>query len=353
MKIDILSDVKIIKRHSVGGIIIGILALFAVAVPVLYWFFPWLQIRFSDITNASESLAYEGGQVSVFIWNIFKCLINKPDGQTALIIHNGWVNSGATGNIMKYYIIRENIYAAGIWYGISVISTLALFINGLVLLIRGRLKNSHGLVTAAGFFMFSNGMFLLDSWRLGAYMQWACKEACAVSGSAITIKFSSFYSIILGASAGVLWLIILILYLATLKGKYYKEDIEIIDTGDEESAPKAEDRLPKGLTYIPDHAYAKNTKLKYADIEYGVEEIGIGAFANCINLKTVSLPKTLKRIGSNSFFNTPRLKYIKYNGSKEDWRRITRGSNWLAESPVKMVRCKNGPLKVDAIKPYK
>ena len=351
---DILSNVKIIKRHNAGGVVIGILCIFAVAIPALYWIFPWLQIRFFDITNTSEAYAYDGGTSIIYIWNIFKCMFNMPDGQTAILVHNGWVNYMSSENILKWYIIRENIYAVGGWYGISALSCLAMLINGIVLLIRGRLKNPHGLVVAAGFFMFSNGMMLLDAWRMGAYMNWSNAQACAVTGAAISTQFSFLYSLILASSAGGLWLIILIIYLAAIKGRYYREDIEIIET----EAPHPFERndgvrrntLPEGLKSIGGHAFARNTNLEIATISDGIDELGIGAFSNCLKLKVVTIPKSMKKIGPNCFFNTPRLLRINYAGSKEEWRHIARGSNWLAKSKTTTVVCNDGAISVN---PYK
>ena len=354
MNNDILKNVKIIKRHSAGGVIIGILCLFAVAVPALYWIFPWLAINFSEITNANETYAYQGGTSIIYIWNIFKCMFNIPDGQTHLLIHNGWVNYQVQDNVLKYFIIRENLYAVGGWYAISVIACLAMFISGIVLLIRGRLKNAHGVVVAAGFYMFANGMMLLDSWRMGAYFRYAFKEACAVTGSSITTQFTILYPVIMASIAGGIWLLILIIYLCSMRGRWYREDIEIIET----EAPHPFERndgvrrntLPEGLTSIGGHAFARNTNLEIATIPEGIDELGIGAFSNCLKLKVVSFPKSLKKIGPNCFFNTPKLQRINYAGSKEDWRHIPRGSNWLNKSKTTTVVCNDGAISVN---PYK
>lgn len=351
---DILSNVKIIKRHNAGGVIIGILCIFAVAIPALYWVFPWLQIVFSDVTNTSEAYAYDAGSSIVYMWNIFKCMFNIPDGQTALLTHNGWVNYMATENILKWYLVRENIYAVGGWYAISVISCLAMLISGIALLIKGRLKNPHGLVVAAGFFMFSNGMLLLDSWRMGAYLKWSFTKVCAETGSSITTKFSFLYTLIFAGAAALFWLIILIIYLAAIKGRYYREDIEIIET----EAPHPFERndgvrrntLPEGLKSIGGHAFSRNTNLEIATIPEGISELGIGAFSNCLKLKVVTLPKSVKRIASNCFYNTPRLIRVNYAGSKEEWRHISRGTNWLAKSKTTTVVCNDGAISVN---PYK
>ena len=351
---NILSNVKIIKRHSAGGVVIGILCIFAIAIPAIYWIFPWLQIGFFDIHNTHPEYAYDGGNVAIYMWNISKCMFNIPDGQTSLVIHNGWVNYMETDNVLKWYLMRENIYAAGGWYILSVISCFAMLVSGIVLLIRGRLKNPHGLVVGAGFFMFSNAMLLLDSWRVGAYLQYSFKQACAMSEASISTRSTFLYPIILAGSAFVLWLVILIIYLASIKGRYYQEDIEIIDI----PAPHPFERndgvrrntLPDSLTSIGGHAFAKNTNLEIATINDGISELGIGAFSNCLKLKVVTLPKSVKKIGPNCFFNTPRLIRINYAGTKDDWRHIVRGSNWLAKARTTTVICSDGAISVN---PYK
>ena len=185
-------------------------------------------------------------------------------------------------------------------------------------------------------------------------MNWSNAQACAVTGAAISTQFSFLYSLILASSAGGLWLIILIIYLAAIKGRYYREDIEIIET----EAPHPFERndgvrrntLPEGLKSIGGHAFARNTNLEIATISDGIDELGIGAFSNCLKLKVVTIPKSMKKIGPNCFFNTPRLLRINYAGSKEEWRHITRGSNWLAKSKTTTVVCNDGAISVN---PYK
>ena len=356
MNNDILKNVKIIKRHNAGGVIIGILCLFAIAIPALYWVFPWFQ---AQITIGEQPAGFEywdfgGKPFDISLWNIIKCMFNMQDGQTGVLIHNGWVNYQIQENILKYYVIRENLYAAGGWYVISVLSCLIMVIYAFVLLIRGRLNNTHGLVVAVGFFMFSNGMMLLDSWRLGAYMQYAFKQATAQTGGDVATKFSILFPLILASAAAFIWLLVLIIYLACIRGRYYREDIEIIETEAphpfEKNDGVTRNTLPQGLTSIGGHAFAKNNNLEIATIEEGVSELGIGAFSNCLKLQIVTLPKSVKKIGPNCFFNTPRLRRINYAGSKEEWRHITRGSNWLNKSQTSTVVCADGAISVN---PYK
>ena len=105
--------------------------------------------------------------------------------------------------------------------------------------------------------------------------------------------------------------------------------------------------IPPDIKSIGGHAFSKNLDLKYAEIPYGIKELGVGAFANCLNLEVVDIPKTVKRIKKNCFFNTPKLTRINYGGTKNEWRYVVRGSNWLERAGTKTVVCSDGAIIVD------
>ena len=354
-KENILSNVKIIKRHNAGSVLIGILCLFAIAVPALYFVFPFFQIQVGEVVNSSSTYLYEEGAASMGMLDVIYRMLNMANEPTAFFIHNGWVASQLRDNLLNYYMLREMFYAIGGWYALSAIMALVLFILGFVMLIRGKLNNPHAAVVVAFFYFLGNGMVLLDAWRLGAYTQWTIKKAAEISGSNVGVwKFGFLFSIIFAAVAAGIFLLIFIIYLAALKGKYHKEDIEIVEVEEpqpfERNDGVTRNTLPNGLKAIGGHAFARNTNLEIATIPDGIDELGIGAFSNCLRLKVVTLPKSIKRIGPNCFFNTPRLQRINYAGSKEDWRFIKRGSNWLNKSMTTTVVCKDGAISVD---PYK
>lgn len=106
-------------------------------------------------------------------------------------------------------------------------------------------------------------------------------------------------------------------------------------------------KLPKGLNHIGGHAFTQNTALEEADIPLGIEVLGPGAFANCVNLKYVHIPESVKKIGYNCFFNCIKLQKITYGGSREMWKRVKRGSNWLTSAGTKFVVCIDGALAVN------
>ena len=108
--------------------------------------------------------------------------------------------------------------------------------------------------------------------------------------------------------------------------------------------------IPADTTSIGGHAYAENQQITVANIPLAVTKLGAGAFANCLNLKVVSIPKSVVEIGENCFFNCTSLERINYAGTKMEWSRIKRGSNWLARAKTTYVVCSDSTIVVD---PYK
>ena len=105
--------------------------------------------------------------------------------------------------------------------------------------------------------------------------------------------------------------------------------------------------LPPNLTSIGGHEFAENQSLVVANIPLNIEKLGPGAFANCLHLQVVSIPNSVKEIGFNCFFNCVELERINFAGTKEEWRRIKRGSNWLAKAGTTEVVCLDGTIIVN------
>ena len=105
--------------------------------------------------------------------------------------------------------------------------------------------------------------------------------------------------------------------------------------------------LPPNLTSIGGHEFAENQSLVVANIPLNIDKLGPGAFANCLHLQVVSIPNSVKEIGFNCFFNCVELERINYAGTKEEWRRIKRGSNWLAKAGTSEVVCLDGTIIVN------
>ena len=83
------------------------------------------------------------------------------------------------------------------------------------------------------------------------------------------------------------------------------------------------DTTEKGNAFITEIAATTKTTVKVSStvevngVEYKVRKIAEGAFANCTNVKTIELPKTIKTIGKNAFTGaSDTLKTIKITSTK-------------------------------------
>lgn len=89
-------------------------------------------------------------------------------------------------------------------------------------------------------------------------------------------------------------------------------------------------------------------------IEEGVKEIGSKAFAGTADLKNVTIPKSVEKIGKNAFANddwivgglgslTKQIT-ITYAGTKEDWNKIEKANGWDNNTKKITVNCTDGTL---------
>lgn len=73
-----------------------------------------------------------------------------------------------------------------------------------------------------------------------------------------------------------------------------------------------------------------------------VTEIGKGAFLDCVALATVEIPNTVTVINEKAFKGCEALKKIKYNGTKQQWKKIEKGSDWNSGTGNYVVYCSDG-----------
>ena len=99
----------------------------------------------------------------------------------------------------------------------------------------------------------------------------------------------------------------------------FEEDtgtLEILDDIKEESYDKDNRPWEKHIANI-----------KIVVIHVNVTKIPESAFEDCTELEKVTIPKTVKEIGRNSFKNCGKIKNLYYEGTKSDWDKIEIGSN--------------------------
>ena len=345
MNSNILSDVKLIKRHSAAGVIIGILGILSLAIPVIFVILPWLSI------NVSGEEPYISGLRMVSGVDLIKNLFKLRSTSITAILANGYAISYLRESPLSYYLTIENMYAAAVWYILSILFAFIVFLQSLVFLIRGKLNHPRAIVTMMFFSFLSNAFLMGDSLRVGFYFHFAMGKAEEVSGvAAAKVAFMFWPAIIATSVAFGVYFLCLLIYLIGIRNRYYKEDLIFVDVDPEpfeKNSGVQRNTLPNSVTTIGGHEYAKNTVLEIANIPQGIKELGNGAFSNCINLKVVSIPTSVKAIGMNCFFNCGKLRRINYGGSKLEWRKIARGSNWLERAGTTTVLCKDGPIAVN------
>ena len=128
---------------------------------------------------------------------------------------------------------------------------------------------------------------------------------------------------------------------------YYNKPAQPGQPQKQGKVPVFEKDIPANTRVIGDHAYAGDPALTRANIPEGVTSLGANAFANCRNLEIVTIPVTVTKIGANCFYNTRNLKTIRYTGSKDDWRSIRRGANWLVGAGTTTIVTATGAIVVN------
>lgn len=67
-------------------------------------------------------------------------------------------------------------------------------------------------------------------------------------------------------------------------------------------------------------------RLENVIIPYGITEIPIGMFKDCMNLKSITIPESVIEIKSYAFSGCISLEQVYFEGSKREWERINIGS---------------------------
>lgn len=391
----IVNGFKVVKRYPIGGFISAIILLALVAIPFANMFFPIF--KFADPLGkfGTPDVIYRITIIDLIVGLllVFGIAIPNPSSQAVMIQHLISGMDGKGGTIpSKGFALGFNIIAIIYVLMLIVMAILAIImlINAFAFVIRGRLSNYHrplSLSIAFGIFgaIYCVGSIAVDYFYVVKYN----------ASFQTSIEQDLILPIILGSIFVALVILQTITYCISFRDKYFIDDVKAFGNNNNTTIQPAEvnvtpqpvvvninnpapvqanngapvtyelpngnlepkqidavpsGQLPSNLTNIPGHAYSQNTSLKYAVIPEGIESIGVGAFANCLYLQMVTLPKTLNHIGYNAFFNCANLTKINYAGTKEEWSKIIRGSNWLSKVPTNVVECSNGKIIVDPIR---
>ena len=88
--------------------------------------------------------------------------------------------------------------------------------------------------------------------------------------------------------------------------------------------------------------YIKGKVVKDLVIPDGVEEILQCVFSGCSRLRSVTIPKSTKRIGGFAFGFCRNLTEVRYLGTLKEWARVKKKKQWCGESGATCVLCLDG-----------
>ena len=356
-KIKQINGWKVNHPFSAANMFYAIFTLCLIAFPVAILFLPLA--KFTDVGLQITGLDL----FKYYAIDFVKMIISKdssgvvfPDGLVHLwdnlLTKDGCFLSGVvvkdssgTQNVADYISLGQ----AGVIALMMLFSVIAL-IYFIVLICKGYLRHARAIKSFMALDMVLSIFFGLS---FVVYL-----ASFALIGYAQT--FFPWFAFIPFGTSLVLLIIISSIYSHNFKECVYEADLEYHEDEEKEVVTHVTEvhevtkvnfepskTLPPNITSIGGHAFAENQNLEVANIPLGIDKLGNGAFANCLNLKVVSLPDSVKEIGFNCFFNCTQLERINYAGTKEQWRHIKRGSNWLAQAKTTEVVCVDGAIVVN------
>ena len=106
--------------------------------------------------------------------------------------------------------------------------------------------------------------------------------------------------------------------------------------------------IPDGVTSIGGDAFSGCAALTSVEIPNGVTAIGGSTFSNCIRLAKVTIPKSVTSIGKNAFYYCESIADVYYDGTEEDWAKISISSG-NEDLLAAALHCKPTPLTAPSV----
>ena len=103
--------------------------------------------------------------------------------------------------------------------------------------------------------------------------------------------------------------------------------------------------IPDSVKNIESGAFANCTSLASVTIPNSITRIEEYTFFKC-NLASVTIPNSITTIGNNAFSGCASLASLRYNGTKEQWKKISLGSDWRENTSLRTIDCINGKIKI-------
>ena len=106
--------------------------------------------------------------------------------------------------------------------------------------------------------------------------------------------------------------------------------------------------MQQGVTSIGGDAFSGCAALTSVEIPNGVTAIGGSTFSNCIRLAKVTIPKSVTSIGKNAFYYCESIADVYYDGTEEDWAKISISSG-NEDLLAAALHCKPTPLTAPSV----
>ena len=102
--------------------------------------------------------------------------------------------------------------------------------------------------------------------------------------------------------------------------------------------------IPDSVTSIDDFAFWGCSSLTSVNIPDSVASIGKAAFSGCSSLSSINMPDGVTSIGDSAFSGCSSLTSIIFQGTKEQWEAIEKGTEWNVGTGSYKVTCTDGTL---------
>ena len=173
--------------------------------------------------------------------------------------------------------------------------------------------------------------------KIGNGAFWSCPNLSSITVSGGNIKYHSNGNCLIETDAKIL--------LAGCKNSVIPMDGSVTSIGSfafRENSNLANITIPNSVISIGTGAFYGCSGLTSVAIPDSVITIGDGAFYECKGLTSVSIPSSVTSIGMSVLRYCNNLKEIKFNGTKEQWGNINKGSNWNLATGNYTITCTDG-----------
>ena len=104
--------------------------------------------------------------------------------------------------------------------------------------------------------------------------------------------------------------------------------------------------IPDSVTSIGNCAFWSCSSLTSVVIGNSVTSIGAEAFFICGSLTSITIPDSVTSIGDNTFSECGNLMSINFDGTKAQWKAISKGNGWAFNVPATYVQCTDGTVSI-------